>query len=78
MTAAACALARQTTDFTLEHGQSRELTDDASGANLIAYHSGGGDGHYPVWIGRTAVGDVACFVADLLTYDIVTVISPRT
>jgi Protein of unknown function (DUF4241) len=75
--AAASALARQPTEFTLECGQSRELTDDASGANLIAYHSGGGDGHYPVWIGRTAAGDVACFVADMLTFDIMTVISPR-
>ena len=75
--AAASALARQTTEFTLGDEQSRELIDDAAGANLIAYRSGGGDGYYPVWIGRTAVGDVACFVADLLTFDIVTVINPR-
>lgn len=56
---------------------SRELTDDASGANLIAFSSGWGDGSYPVWIGRTASGDIACFVADLLTFDIMTPSTPR-
>jgi hypothetical protein len=75
---AASALARQTTGFVLGHERSRELTDDASGANLIAFHSGWGDGAYPVWIGRTAAGDIACFVADMLTYDIMTPIHPHT
>jgi hypothetical protein len=37
-----------------------------SDANLIAFASGWGDGSYPVWIGRTASGDVACLVADML------------
>jgi hypothetical protein len=73
--AAASALARQTTEFVLGYEESRELTDDASGANLIAFHSGWGDGCYPVWIGRTAAGDVCCFVADLLTFDVMTPIS---
>jgi hypothetical protein len=41
-------------------------SDPGSGANLIAYHSGWGDGDYPVWIGRSADGEVACFVADML------------
>ena len=40
-------------------------------------HSGWGDGSYPVWIGRTAAGDIACFVADLLTFDIMTPIRPH-
>ena len=70
--AAASALARQATEFVLGYEESRELTDDASGANLIAFSSGWGDGSYPVWIGRTAAGDIACFVADLLTFDIMT------
>jgi hypothetical protein len=39
------------------------------GANLIAYHSGWGDGSYPTWIGRSTSGDVACFVTDMLLYD---------
>lgn len=40
-------------------------SDPGSSANLIAYHSGWGDGSYPVWIGRSADGEVACFVADM-------------
>jgi len=31
---------------------------------LVAYTSGGGDGRYPTWVGRTADGDVACFLTD--------------
>jgi Protein of unknown function (DUF4241) len=46
-----------------------ELTDPASGANAFAFTSGWGDGAYLVWIGRTAGGDVACFVADMLMFD---------
>ncbi len=42
------------------------LTEPVSGATLVAYHSGWGDGSYPVWIGRTADGEIACFVADML------------
>ena len=42
------------------------MTDPESGANLIAFQSGWGDGSYPVWIGRSADGEVACFVADML------------
>ena len=42
------------------------VTDPGSGANLIAFHSGWGDGSYPVWIGRSADGEIACFVADML------------
>jgi Protein of unknown function (DUF4241) len=75
--AAPSALARRTTEFVLGYEESRELTDDASGANLIAFSSGWGDGSYPVWIGRTAAGAIACFVADLLTFDIMTPIRPR-
>ena len=40
-------------------------SDPGSSANLIAYHSGWGDGSYPVWIGRSADREVACFVADM-------------
>lgn len=35
-------------------------------SDLIGYNSGWGDGVYPVWIGRAADGEVACFVADML------------
>lgn len=47
-------------------GETAELVDPESGANLIAFSSGWGDGSYPTWIGRTADGRVACFVADML------------
>ncbi len=42
------------------------VSDPVSGANLIAYPSGRGDGSYPVWIGRDADGAVTCLVADML------------
>jgi hypothetical protein len=47
-------------------GQIAEVSDPASGANLIAFSSGWGDGSYPTWIGRTTDGEVACFIADML------------
>ncbi|MFD0544474.1 DUF4241 domain-containing protein [Streptomyces mexicanus] len=43
-----------------------EATDPRTGTNLIAYHSGMGDGSYPVWVGRSAAGEVTCLVADML------------
>ncbi|MYU22346.1 DUF4241 domain-containing protein [Streptomyces sp. SID8352] len=43
-----------------------ETTDPGTGANLVAYPSGMGDGSYPVWIGRTEEGEVTCMVADML------------
>ena len=45
------------------------LTDPISGATLIAYRSGFGDGLYPTWIGRTAAGEIASFVSDMLLLD---------
>jgi hypothetical protein len=41
------------------------VVDDPAG-NLIAFRSGWGDGSYPVWVGRTADGQIGCFVADML------------
>ncbi|MEV4546188.1 DUF4241 domain-containing protein [Micromonospora echinaurantiaca] len=43
-----------------------EVVDAESKVNLIAFQSGLGDGHYPVWIGRTAGGQVCCFLVDML------------
>ncbi|MFE0130557.1 DUF4241 domain-containing protein [Streptomyces sp. NPDC059037] len=37
----------------------------ATGANMVTFSSGMGDGSYPVWIGRDADGEVTCFVADM-------------
>jgi len=42
------------------------ITDPDSGANLVAFSSGWGDGSYPVWAGRDADGRVCRLVADLL------------
>lgn len=40
--------------------------DPGSGANMVAYNAGLGDGVYPVWIGRDAEGQVVSIVADML------------
>lgn len=68
--AAATALTPRIEGSALGYERTAEITDQESGANLLAFHSGWGDGSYPVWIGRNAAGEVACFIADMLTYDI--------
>jgi hypothetical protein len=40
------------------------ITAPDTGHNLVAFTSGWGDGAYPTWIGRTAAGEVTCFVTD--------------
>jgi hypothetical protein len=42
------------------------LRDERSGHNIVAFRSGYGDGAYPTWVGRTATGEIAQFVTDLL------------
>ncbi|MGW0210038.1 DUF4241 domain-containing protein [Streptomyces sp. NPDC003233] len=58
-----------------DHGISI-VDDPATGTNLIAYPSGRGDGSYPVWIGRDADGEVACFVTDMLVLHEATLTRP--
>jgi hypothetical protein len=41
-----------------------EGEEDEDSPLLVAFTTGEGDGRYPTWIGRTADGDVACFVSD--------------
>ncbi|MEY9930272.1 hypothetical protein ABH926_004917 [Catenulispora sp. GP43] len=41
------------------------VVDPTTGANLIMFMSGYGDGSYPVWIGRDQDGGVTCLVADM-------------
>lgn len=53
----------------LTGGSAAQVADPASGATLVGFSSGWGDGAYPTWIGRTAGGAVACFVADFLVLD---------
>jgi hypothetical protein len=50
----------------LGEGMPGSMTDPDTGANLIAYQSGWGDGLYPTWIGRDRNGNVTCFVSDML------------
>lgn len=40
------------------------VVTSGTGHDLVAFTSGWGDGAYPTWIGRTATGEVACFVTD--------------
>ncbi|MEW1645545.1 MULTISPECIES: DUF4241 domain-containing protein [unclassified Streptomyces] len=50
-----------------EHGHAPGpylVTSPSTGHTLAAFGSGWGDGAYPTWIGRTASGDVTCFVTD--------------
>lgn len=45
------------------HGAA-DAVDQVSGANVIAFASGPGDGTYPTWLGRSISGEVVCFVTD--------------
>jgi len=40
------------------------VTAPDSGHNLAAFSSGWGDGAYPTWIGRSAAGEVTCYLTD--------------
>jgi hypothetical protein len=42
-----------------------ELAGSPEDANVLAFTCPMGDGAYPTWIGRTAAGDIACFLVDL-------------
>nr|WP_255430241.1 DUF4241 domain-containing protein [Streptomonospora sp. PA3] len=46
--------------------RTRSLQDPGSGASLVAFETGWGDGAYPVWAGRDAEGRVVALVADFL------------
>lgn len=40
------------------------VTSTSTGHTLAAFTSGWGDGFYPTWIGRTAAGEVTCYLTD--------------
>ena len=49
-----------------DDAEAAEATIPGDGASeLLTFPSGKGDGSYPVWIGRDAVGSVTCLVADM-------------
>lgn len=54
-----------------DHTAPATLADDKDRPLVVAFPSGNGDGHYPTWVGRTADGDVVCFLTDffILTDD---------
>jgi Protein of unknown function (DUF4241) len=41
------------------------VVDPVADLNIVIFRCGLGDGCYAIWIGRTATGQPACFVADL-------------
>jgi Protein of unknown function (DUF4241) len=41
------------------------VVDRAADLNVVMFDCGLGAGAYPVWLGRTAASEPACFVADL-------------
>ncbi|WP_353944927.1 DUF4241 domain-containing protein [Streptomyces sp. HUAS MG91] len=45
------------------------VTSPSTGHTVAAFGSGWGDGAYPTWIGRTATGEVACFVTDFFVIE---------
>ncbi|MFG3281314.1 DUF4241 domain-containing protein [Streptomyces sp. NPDC048111] len=57
----------------LDKRLSVELPGTETEPNLIAFRAGQGDGTYPVWVGRTADGQVGCVVVDFQLRS-----SPRT
>jgi hypothetical protein len=48
-----------------ERAVTNVVVDRGLGLNAVLFNCGMGDGDYPTWIGRTAAGDPACFIADL-------------
>lgn len=42
------------------------VTDEDGRPLAVVFASGGGDGCYPTWVGRTAGGEVGCFLTDFL------------
>ncbi|MFD1046998.1 DUF4241 domain-containing protein [Kibdelosporangium lantanae] len=46
------------------------VRDPISDRNVVAFHSGFGDGAYPTWIGYTAANEPAVFVTDFLVVDV--------
>ncbi|MEV0704104.1 DUF4241 domain-containing protein [Saccharopolyspora sp. NPDC050389] len=60
-------------DVGMDVGDRPTAVNEAEGPDgepiLVAFSTGYGDGHYPTWIGRTAGGDVACFLTDFFLLD---------
>ncbi|MGK5551786.1 DUF4241 domain-containing protein [Actinomadura kijaniata] len=53
----------------LEDAHITDVRDPETRTNVVAYHSGWGDGEYPTWVGRAADGSPTAFVTDLHVID---------
>lgn len=55
----------------IDRGTDQTVSGAPNGAGgaprLVIYSSGRGDDHYPTWVGRTADGEIGCFLTDFLS-----------
>jgi hypothetical protein len=52
----------------LDFGGLMAETGDEDGRTAVMFKTGNGDGVYPTWIGRTADGELACYLIDFLVF----------
>lgn len=63
--------------YGLRPGKCWRAEDPESGAGMVVYGTGMGDGSYPVWIGRNSDGQVVSFVADMMALGDAELLTPE-